>query len=195
MGSGARRRFAFAGALLAALAVLSVGLSACGSSGESTDQSFHEAFQEWNKNREISEAMKEEAIQGSQEEEWVTKALAGHAVKSATVTRWFASDGKSLTGAVVRLRLKEPLDMQSVEVPVWVTAGPGVHGPPPPIPLRRRVLYTGTGIEELEVLMAEPRREVLEIIPHGGSIDPPRLTSPVSPGYEKVGEHPALQSS
>ena len=85
--------------------------------------------------------------------------------------------------------------MQSVEVPVWVTAGPSVHGPPPPIPLRRRALYTGTGVEELEVLMTEPRRDVLEIIPRGGSIDPPRLTSPVDPGYEKVGQHPGLQSS
>lgn len=186
----ASRRRALLGGMLAALVALCLGLTACGGD-ESTARSFHEAFQEWNASRAVSDVMAEEAIAGSQEEEFVKKALAGDAVKSATVDRWFASDGKSLTGAVVHLRLQKPLDMNAVEVPVWVTAGPKATNNPP-IPLRRRALYTGTGIEELEVLMTEPRREVLEIIPRGGSIDPPRLTSSVDPGYQKVGEHPGI---
>lgn len=191
MSAGARRRYSAVGVLLAALIALAVALSACGSSGESTDRSFHEAFQEWNASKTVSDVMKEEAIRGSQEEEFVKTALAGHAVASVTVGRWYASDGKSLTGAIVHLHLKEPLNMRAVEVPAWVTAGPKATNNPP-IPLRRRVLYTGTGIEELEVLMTEPRREVLEIIPRGGSIEPPQLMSPVDAGYEKVGEHPGI---
>ncbi len=191
---GTRRRYAVIVSALAALVALS--LSACGSSGgdTTTERDFHEVFQEWRSSPAMSDVMTEEAINGSQQEEFVKKALAGHVVKSATATRWFGTDGKSLEGAIVHLHLKEPMDMNSVEVPAWVTPGPKVTENPP-IPLRRRVLYTGTGIEELEILMTEPRREVLEIIPHGGSIKPPKLTMPVSPGYKKVGEHPGLQSS
>jgi hypothetical protein len=197
MGTRPSRRYAVIGAALAALVALSLALTACGSGGgdpTAAERDFHEVFQEWKSSRAMSDVMTEEAIDGSQQEEFVRKALGGHAVKSATATRWFGTDGKSLEGAIVRLRLKQPMDMHSVEVPAWVTPGPDVTENPP-IPLRRRALYTGTGVTELVILMTEPRREVLEIIPHGGSIEPPKLTMPVSPGYKKVGEHPGLQSS
>lgn len=185
---GARRQ-ATVGALVVALAVPAVALSACGGTTESTARSFHEAFQEWTKNRGMSEAMKEEAIRAAEGEPVVKKLLAGQEVKSAGATRFVGSDGKTPIGAAVTLRLTRPIDMHSVEVPVWLT--PRTPDPKAPLAIQRFVHYTGTGIDELKVILALPAQELLEVQPFGTSVEPPEPGKPSIAGfsYDRVGEH------
>ncbi len=186
MGSKVRRLYAVIGGVLA-FALLAVFLAACGGSSESTARDFHEAFQEWNTNKQMSEAMSEEAISDAEGEGVVAKMLAGHSVKSAEATRFFGPDGKTPIGAAVTLHLAEPIELHSVEVPVWVTPGP--HPSKPPLPILRFARYSGTAVDELKVILSMPRRELLEVQPLGTSVDPPRLTSAPIPGYKKVGVH------
>ncbi len=175
------------GSALAALFALSVSLSACGSSGESTDRSFHEAFHEWKTSRAMSETMTEEAISAAEEAEVVKRLLAGQTVKSAEAARFVGTDGKTLIGAAVTLHLAHPIDMEAVEVPVWLTPGP--HPSKPPLPIERFARYTGTGIDELKLIVSMPTKELLELQPFGASVNPPELTAGSIPGYKKVGEH------
>lgn len=184
MGSRVWRYVAIGVALVAAVALVVV-LTSGGEDARSAD----DAWNEWTSNTsELSEPMQEEAIEGAEEEEIVREVLAGHAVEEAEASSWMSPDGKALVGAVVVLHLAEPLDLDAVEVPAFVTPGP--NAPKPPIPLRRRVAYTGTGIDELEFLMSMPRREILEVEPHGGSIQPPKMVGiQIGPGYKEVGEH------
>jgi hypothetical protein len=181
-----RRLYAGIGGVLA-FAVLAAALTACGGTSESTARSFHEAFQEWNANKRMSAAMSEEAIGDAEAEGVVAKMLAGHPVKSAEATRFFGPDGKTPVGAEVTLHLAEPIELHSVEVPVWVTPGP--HPSKPPLPILRFASYSGTSVDELKVILSMPRRELLEVQPLGNSVDPPQLTSAPIPGYKKVGVH------
>lgn len=186
---GARIRwYGVIGAVLAATAMLAASLSACGGSekagGETTTV---DTWTEWRSNEGMSGPMREEAIRGAQEEESVEKVLAGQAVASSEAVRWRGTDGTLLLGTAVRLRLKEPIRLDSTVMPAFVT--PTARSPKPPIALKRTVRYTGSGVDELEVLMAMPRREVLEIIPRGGSVGPPRLIGAPLPRYQPIGQH------
>lgn len=189
MGSKARRRYVVVASALSLLAALSVVLCGCGGSSESAADSFHETFHEWKTSRAMSDGMKEEAIAAAEEEQIVKELLAGQSVKGAEATRFLSSDHKTLIGATVTLELSEPIDMQAVEVPVWLTPGP--HPSKRPIPILRAARYSGTGIDELKVIVSMPTREMLELQPFGASVDPPELTSSAIPGYKKVGDHGA----
>lgn len=127
----------------------------------------------------LSKPLQAKAIEAASEDATVRRVVGSTEVDPASrAVPWVAEGGTDLLGSLVHLRLRQPLTMDEAKLPVYLTPN---EGAPASLPdLRRFVLYSGTGITELGVLLSLPDGEVLEIVPEGkgASVEPPRLIGP-----------------